>query len=79
MTVQAKPVSHPCRRFLPFSVRGMIVLVLVIGAWLRWLVRSARIQREAVAAIESNRGIVVYDWQWSGGNVMPEGKPWAPA
>ena len=56
MTDQAKPVSRPWRRFLRFSVRGMIVVVLVIGGWLGWLVRSARIQREAVAAIEEAGG-----------------------
>ena len=40
MTDQAKPVSRPWRRFLRFSVRGMIVVVLVIGGWLGWIVRS---------------------------------------
>ena len=58
MTDQAKPVSRPWRRFLRFSVRGMIVLVLVIGGWLGWIVRSARIQREAVAAIEKSAGVL---------------------
>ena len=51
----AVPVARPWRRFLRFSVRGLIVLVLVIGVWLGWLVRSARIQREAVAAIRKCR------------------------
>ena len=49
-TTPANPASRPLRRFLRFSVRGMIVLVLLIGCWSGWLVRSARIQREAVAA-----------------------------
>ncbi len=75
---QAKPVSRPWRRFLRFSVRGMIVLVLVIGGWLGWIVRSARIQREAVAAIENAGGRVAYDWEWSNGNHFPGGKPWGP-
>ena len=53
MTDQAKPISRPWRRLLRFSVRGMIVVVLVIGGWLGWIVRTApTIQREAVAAIE---------------------------
>ena len=60
MNVQAKPVSRPWRRFLRFSVGGMIVLVLVIGAGLGWLVRSARIQRDTVAAIERAGGWVYY-------------------
>jgi hypothetical protein len=60
-TNPAKTDSRPWRRFLRFSVRGMIVVVLVIAAWLGWLVRSARIQREAVAAIERDRGLVRYN------------------
>jgi hypothetical protein len=47
---QAKPISRPWQRFLRFSVRGMIVVVLVICGSLGWMVRSARIQREAVPA-----------------------------
>ena len=49
--MSAVPVARPWRRFLRLSVRGLIVLVLVIGAGLGWLVRSAHIQRDAVAAI----------------------------
>ena len=56
MPDQAKPVSRPWRRYLRFSVRGLIVLVLVIGAGLGWIVRNAHIQREAVAAIYSAGG-----------------------
>jgi hypothetical protein len=67
LTDQAKSASRPSRRFLRFSVRGLIVLVLVIGAGLGWLVRSARIQREAVVAIVEDGGVVVYDWQESNG------------
>jgi hypothetical protein len=56
----------------------MIVLVLVIGGWLGCVVRSARIQREAVRAIKSTGGAVAYNWEWSNGNYIPGGKPWAP-
>ncbi len=45
------------------SMRTLMVLVLLIGGGLGWVVRGARIQREAVAAIE-NEGGVYYDWQW---------------
>ena len=76
MTDQAKPASRPWRRFLRFSVRGLIVLVLVIGAWLGWIVRSARTQREAVAAIENAGGEVFYDREWTDGNYSPGGKAW---
>ena len=59
----AGTVARSWRRFLRFSVRGLIVLVLVIGVWLGWIVRSARIQREAVAAIQHAGGQVAYDWE----------------
>ena len=64
MTDHAKSVSRPWRRFLRFTVRGMIVTVLVIGAGLGWLVRSARIQRDAVAAIEKDGCIVYHGEGW---------------
>ena len=57
-----------------FSVRGLIVAVLVIGIWLGWLVRGARIQRDAVAAIERG-GWSTYDLEWTNGNILPAGKP----
>jgi hypothetical protein len=35
--------------------------VIVIGVWMGWLVHCARIQHEAVAAIEQSGGLVSYD------------------
>ena len=35
----------------------MIVLVLVLGGWLGWIARSARIQREVLAAIRKARAV----------------------
>jgi hypothetical protein len=63
--VSAVPVSRSWRRFLRFSVRGMIVVVLVSGGWLGWIVRSARIQREAVAGIRNAKSRVSSDWELS--------------
>jgi hypothetical protein len=56
----------------------LIVVVLVIGAGLGWIVREARIQRDAVAAIRAAGGSVFYDWEWNNGKSVPGGKPWAP-
>ena len=72
------PVTRRWQRFLRFSVRGLIVLVLLIGAGLGWLVRSARIQREVVAEIKNARGNVAYIWESSNGKFIPAGRPWAP-
>jgi internalin A len=78
MSGQPKPITRAWRRYLRFSVRGLIIVVLVIGGWLGWIVRGARIQREAVAAIEKADGFVTYDWEWRDGKRLPRGKPWAP-
>jgi Leucine-rich repeat (LRR) protein len=43
----------------------MIVLVLVFGGGMGWLVRSARIQRTAAAAVKSVGGQMMYDWEWN--------------
>ena len=74
-----EPVSLSWRRFLRFSLRGLIVLVLVIGVWVGWIVRSARIQRAAVAVITQAGGRVAYDWEKSSNAVGFSGAgPWAP-
>jgi internalin A len=73
------PLTRPWQRFLRLSIRGLIVLVLVLGGGLGRMVRSAQIQREAVAAIQSAGGLVSYDWEWSNRKSTPSGKPWAPS
>ena len=77
--MSAEPNSQPWRRFIRFSLRGLIVFVLVIGAATAWVVRSARIQREAVAAIRKSRGIVLYDWEWNNGRMTRARKSPGPA
>jgi internalin A len=72
------PTSRPWRTFIRFSVRGLVVVVLVIGGWLGWIVRSVRIEREAVAAVKRAGGGVVYDWEWSNHNYRPGIKPQGP-
>jgi Leucine Rich repeat len=57
----AETVTRSWREFLRFSVRGLIVIVLATALWLGWLVRSARIQHNAVIAIERAGGYVVYE------------------
>ena len=72
------PKRRPWWSYARFSMRGLIVLVLVVGGWLGWLVRTAHIQRQAVAAIQQAGGSVIYDWAWKDGERIPNGRPWAP-
>ena len=77
MSSPSDRVSRPWQRFLRFSVRGLILIVIVLGAGLGWIVRQAHIQRDAVAAIKKAGGTVSYDWKWKDGNSIRGGKPWA--
>ncbi len=77
MPDQAKPVSRPWRRLLRFSVRGLIVLVLVIGCWLGWLARSARVQREALDSVGEADIDADFGWEFSFGASSRE-ELWAP-
>jgi len=45
------------------SVRVLMLLVLVVGGVLGWIVHRARVQRDAVAAIEREGGKVYLDWE----------------
>jgi hypothetical protein len=71
----AEPGLHPWRKYLRFSVRGLIVLVLAMGTGLGWIVREAHIQRDAVAAILKTGGVVFYDWDWPDGAWISAAKP----
>ena len=52
-----------------FSVRGLIVLILLAGSILGWIVNQAHVQRDAVAAIRRANGNVEYD-------LNPNRSPW---
>src|SRR5262245_42630968 len=55
--------KRPWWNRLRLSLRGLIALVLLIGGGMGWMVRSARVQRDAVAALERTPSAVFYDWQ----------------
>ena len=61
-----------------------MVIVVILGGWLGWIVRCARIQRNAVAAVleakaRTGYGGVFYDWQFKDGKFNGKGQPWWPA
>ena len=71
------------RRRLRIRVRGLILLVLIIGVGLGWIVNGGRVQREAVAAIGRDGGVVSYDWdlkagKWNGWSWETDGRPGVP-
>jgi len=62
-TADAAPTSKPRRRWLQFSLRTLMVLVVVFGVGLGWLaheVHQARQQREALKAITLRHPWVSY-------------------
>ncbi len=62
------------RRWRGLSVRGLMVLVLVVGLPVGWKARRASLQRRGVAAVRGMDGSVAYDWQpWEDG---PAGPGW---
>jgi hypothetical protein len=53
-------------------------LVLIVGGTLGWLARSARIQRDAVKAIENAGGQTTYNWEWKNRKFVLASEPKAP-
>ncbi len=55
------PAAKRKRRRFVFSVRTLIVAILVFGVVMGWKVRKAVTQKEAVAAVQKAGGYVVYE------------------
>jgi len=64
------------RRRLRVSVRGLAILILVVGGLLGWVARGAGIQRDAIAAIQNAGGTVKYDWRSTNGRWVIDSRPW---
>ncbi len=78
MTTQPEKPARRRRRF-HISLRGLMLLVLILGGGLGWIIYQAKVQREAVAGIIRHGGIVIYHWQFrSDGQVDPQGEPPVP-
>lgn len=60
-----------------FSVRSLMLIVLILGGGTGWIVHRAKVQREAVIAIEHAGGKVTYDGAFTnqGGGNDPK-PPW---
>jgi internalin A len=73
-----RPKSRPWWAYIRYSVRMLVLMVLVSGGVLGWLVNQARIQREAVAAIQRAGGVTLYDWEWNDGRPAQVAEPPGP-
>ena len=75
-TPPAPPARSRSR--IRLSARGLTILVLVLGAGLAWVIRPARMQRDAVTAIQRLGGEVTNDLSPEelsiGGQSRPSGK-----
>ncbi len=50
------------RRWFAVSLRGLMLLVLIVGGGLGWYINVVRVQRHAVAVIRKSGGRVTYEW-----------------
>lgn len=73
-----EPSPKSWRYRLRFSVRALMIFVLILGGILGWIVYEAHVQHEAVVAIRRSGGGVGYDWDWRNGRFIRNGKPWCP-
>jgi hypothetical protein len=53
--------AKPKSRFLRFSLRTLLVVMLVVCVTLGWKVEKTRKQRETVAWVQQSGGRVIYD------------------
>ena len=75
MTDQPRPVAHRWWSILRLLMQVLAVLVVAIGGWIGWIVYTAKVQHDAVAAIEKAGGLVAYDWELRDGPLLPTPKP----
>ena len=81
--IEAMPISfrgllkHP-RRFLRISLRTLLIVTTLAGAWLGYEINLARRQKESVAAVRRLGGWVYYDYQLNGEKYDPTGQSPVP-
>ncbi len=74
--MEVTPITHRWwrRPRVRLSLRALMIIVLVLGCGFGWVVRRARIQRDAVAAVVNGGGRVWYDWEDPGSRIGPDGE-----
>lgn len=72
-----RPARKPWWRRFRFRLRNLMIAIGILCGILGWIINRARVQRDAVAAIERAGGKVMYDreWSWKWNRPVPTGKP----
>ena len=61
------------RRWFQYSLRSFLVILTALAVWLGVVVNRARVQREAVKAIEALGGCHFYDCHYAPGAISASG------
>jgi hypothetical protein len=78
MTETTETTEKSRRRWFHLSLRGLMVLVLVVGGGIGWKANRARTQRRAVAAIKAAGGSATYDFEYPNNGIPKPKEPSAP-
>jgi hypothetical protein len=70
--------QKPRRRRFGVSVRTAMLLILVIACLLGWRVHRAETQTRAVAQLDNAKARILYDYEYTNGQSIRNGNPWAP-
>lgn len=76
MTDPPKSTHRRWKTYIQLLLQVMAVLLVAISGWLGWILYTAKVQHEAVVAIEKAGGSVSYDWNLRDGPLIPTPKPW---
>ena len=76
MTNQPKSVARRSRSILRLTLQVLAVLFVAIVGWVGWVFYTAKVQHDAVDAVEKAGGSVAYDWELKDGPLVPTPKPW---
>src|SRR5271156_2742119 len=67
LTMPPQTSPRAWHRHFRLSLRSLMIAVLLLGGGLAWIVRSAQVQRAAVAGIRTEWAMIYYDWQCKDG------------
>ena len=71
----SNPSSPPRRRWLRVSLRGLMILVLLLGGVAGWVANTIRTRREAIAVVKAAGGGVTFDYMRQEVGTNPQGRP----